>query len=166
VVRHPDGSKEGWFKIERPKVRRDNLGRATHICFAVIDSPKDQDQASDNHSSKAVVLPLTPSRRMKITGDSPITAETVEINVEILAEPGFDPKSDLDLQTLRFGSAERVNFGKGSKVLRSKPSGENLVITFDARECGLKEEDFAVKLLGSSVKGGLIHGWAGIPVRK
>jgi hypothetical protein len=166
VVRHPDGSKEGWFKIERPKVRRDNLGRATHICFAVIDSPKDQDQASDNHSSKAVVLPLTPSRRMKITGDSPITAETVEIDVEILAEPGFDPKSDLDLQTLRFGSAERVNFGKGSKVLRSKPSGENLVITFDARECDLKEGNFAAKLLGSSVKGGLIHGWAGIPVRK
>lgn len=163
VVRHPDGSKEGWFKIERPKVRRDKHGRATHICFAVIDSPKDQDQASDNHSSKAVVLPLNLPRRMKILGGAPITPETAEIDVEILAEPGFDPDKDLDLQSLRFGAAERVNFGKGGKVLRSKPSGENLVVTFDGRACGLNAEEFAAKMLGLTTKGGVFHGWARMP---
>jgi hypothetical protein len=160
VVRHPDGSKEGWHKIERPKVRQDKYGRATHICFAVIDSPKDQDKGGDIHSSKSVVLPLTLPRRMKILGGTPITPETAEIAVEILAEPGFDPNKDLDLQSLRFGAAEMVNFGKGGKVLRTKPSGGNLVVTFDGRESGFKPEDFAAKLLGRSVKGGVVHGWA------
>ena len=163
VVRHPDGTKEGWFKIERPKVRRDKHGRATHICFAVIDSPKDDDQASDNHSSKAVVLPLTLGRRMKISGDATIISETAEINVEFLAEPGFNPLADLDIQSLRFGAATLVNFGKGGKVLCSKPSGENLIVTFDGRESGLKTEDFAAKMLGRSVRGSVVHGWARTP---
>lgn len=163
VVRHPDGSKEGWFKIERPKVRQDKYGRATHIYFAVIDSPKDQDKGGDIHSSKAVVLPLTLGLRMKISGDSPITPESAEIDVEILAEPGFDPRTNLDIESLRFGAAERVNFGKGGRILRSKPSGENLVVTFDGRGSGLTAEDFAAKLLGSTVKGGVVHGWARTP---
>jgi hypothetical protein len=163
VVRHPDGSKEGWHKIERPKVRRDPYGRATHIGFAVIDCPKDQDKGGDIHSSKAVVLPLTLPRRMKILGDAPLTPATAEIQVEILAEPGFDPNKDLDLQSLRFGAAETVNFGKGGIVKSSKSLGGNLVVTFDGRACGLKPDDFAAKLLGRSVKGGVVHGWARVP---
>ena len=163
VVRHPDGSREGWFKLERPKVRQDALGRATHIYFAVIDCPKDEDKGSDNHSSKSIALPLTVGRRLSIMNKAPLTSDTPEIDVRIASEEGFDPNTDVDVQSLRFGSAGAVNFGKGGKALRTCRVGNDLVVTFSGRESGLGTDDFAAKLLGRSGKGALLIGYAALP---
>jgi hypothetical protein len=78
VVRHPDGTKEGWHKLERPNVLQDKFGRATHLYLAAMDAPKDLDLGSDGHSSKVLALPLTVERRLKLvsgldpeSGDGP-----------------------------------------------------------------------------------------------
>lgn len=163
VVRHPDGKIEAWNKIERPKVRQDEFGRATHLYLAVIDAPKEECTGTSNHSSKAVVVPLIVGRRLAILNDRPITADTAEIKVEIKAEPGFDPQADVDVKSLTFGAAELVNFGKGCRAIKSEPSGKNLVVTFDGKDNGLKDSDFAAKLLGKTAKGGILFGHVRVP---
>jgi hypothetical protein len=53
--------------VERPNVRQDEFGRATHFYQAVIDSRKDLDRRNDNHGSKIVALPMVPERRLEIS---------------------------------------------------------------------------------------------------
>ena len=120
---HPDGTKERWYKFERPAVRQDALGRATHIYFAVIDSRKDLDLGNDNHSSKIIALPLVKQRRLEILNPQPI-GDTGAIRLAIKAEGGFDPVAEVDLETLSFGVPSVVDFGKGSKAVKSEPQGE------------------------------------------
>ncbi len=163
VVRHPDGTKEGWVKLERPQVRQDELGRATHLYLAAIDCPKNLDKGGDNHSSKSLALPLTVNRRLAILNETAITADTREIRVEIQAEDGFNPQTDVVVQSLTFGASEQVNFGKGCKVLKSEKSGKNLVVTFDGTGNGLKDDDFSAKLLGKTSQGELLIGYARLP---
>lgn len=162
VITREDGTTEGWYKLERPKVRQDQYGRATHMYFAVIDHPKHQDLANDRHSSKNVAVPLRQGRRLHILNVPKITAETKAVTIKILAEPGFSPIEDIDLESLRFGATHTVNLGGGATVTHREADGDNLVIEFSG-EHGITSENFAGKLLGQYSKGGLLFGYARIP---
>ncbi len=163
IMQHVGGTHEAWYKFERPKVRQDPYGRVTHMNFAVIDVPKDDDKGSDNHSSKHVVIPLTVARRLVILNKKAITPETQAIRVKLLAEEGFDPHTDIDLQSLRFGAPEQVNFGKGCAVTDAKPHGSDLIVTFAGKGNGLTEDNFTAKLIGRTHKGSLLFGYARLP---
>lgn len=163
VVRHPDGTVERWNKVERPKVRQDEFGRATHLYLAVIDCPKDACDGTTDSSSKAVVIPLTVGRRLAILDDRALTDATREIRVEIKAEPGFDPLTAVDVDSLTFGAPREVDYGRGCRARASARSGANLVVTFDGAGHGLKPEDFAAKLIGRTKTGDLLFGYARLP---
>jgi hypothetical protein len=121
VARHEDGTKERWYKFERPNVRQDASGRATHIYFAVIDSRKDLDKGNDNHSSKIIALPLTPQRRLSLPVGTPRwRRRRVSSELTVHAEPGFRPADEVDVASLVFGAPTEVDFGKGSRALRSE----------------------------------------------
>ena len=60
---------------------------------------------------------------LTMLNEKPITAETKEVRVLIQAEKDFKPSRDLDLKSLRFGSSEEVNYGKGSKVVGTLQKG-------------------------------------------
>ncbi len=154
VIRLEDGTKEGWYKLERPKVRQDKYGRATHMYFAVMDVEKKADIGSDNHSSKNVVVPLLPGRRIKILSMGK------EIEIKILAEEGFNPQKDINIKSLKFGASKKVDFGQGSKVIRSEKSGKDLVLYFSNKNCKFTKEDFVGKLIGRDSNGKLLYGYA------
>lgn len=157
---YEDGTKVGWYKYERPKVLQDQYGRATHLYLAVIDVPKKEDKASDNHSSKNIVLPLVVGRRLKILNSDKITEDTKTIRLQIIAEEGFNPHTDVDVETLQFGAPEKVDFGYGCKPTRSEKSGKDLVVTFDAAGNGITDDNFAAKLIGKTTKGKLLFGYS------
>jgi hypothetical protein len=163
VSRQEDGTVENWWKYERLKIFQDKYGRATQGNFAVIDVEKNLDKASDNHSSKNISIPLTVGRLLTILDKKPITADTKTINVKIVAEPGFDPQKDIDINSLQFGEPEAVNFGKGGKVLKTKKSGADLIVTFDAVSSVFPEDEFAAKMLGKTTDGKLLFGYARLP---
>lgn len=160
---YEDGTKVKWYKYERPKVLQDQYGRATHLYLAVIDVPKKADKAKDNHSSKNIALPLVVGRRLKILNDNRITARTRTIRLQICAEEGFDPHTDVDVDTLRFGAPEKVDFGGGGKPIRSEKSGKDVIVTFDAAGNGFTDDDFAAKLIGQTAKGKLLFGYSRLP---
>ena len=163
IDRYEDGTKVDWFKYERPKVFQDQYGRPTHLYLAVIDVPKWQDEANDNHSSKNIVLPLVVERRLEIMNTEKITAETPGIRVKVLAEEGFDPKTQMDLASLRFGASAAVDYGGGSPVLKSEQDGEDLILVFGGAAHGITDQNFAGKLLGKTDKGELLIGYARLP---
>ena len=163
IAKYEDGTTVDWFKYERIKVLQDSLGRATQAHFAVIDTIKWNDLSNDHHSSKHICIPLTVGRLLTILHPEKIDAHTATIEVKIQAENDFDPHEDLDLNSLRFGAPEQVNFGKGSKVLSSKPSGKDLIITFSGQGNGLRDHNFAAKLLGKTRQGNLLFGYARLP---
>jgi len=160
---HEDGTVEGWWKYERLKVFQDKYGRAIQGNFAVIDVEKDLDKASDNHSSKNISIPLTAGRLLTILDKKPITATTKTVRVKIAAEEGFDPATDIDLNSLQFGDPEKVNYGKGGKVLKTEKSGNDLIVTFDAVGNGIPDDEWAAKLLGRTSSGKLLFGYARLP---
>ena len=160
---YEDGTKIGWYKYERPKILQDTHGRATHLYLAVLDVPKREDKGNDNHSSKNIALPLVVGRRLKILNRDKITADTKTIRLQIAAEAGFDPHTDVDINTLRFGAPERVDFGHGCEAIKSEKSGENLLVTFDAAGNGITDDNFAAKLIGKSTKGKLLFGYSRLP---
>lgn len=166
IMNHVDGSNEGWYKFERPKVRQDKYGRATHMNFAVIDTVKAGDLGSDNHSSKNVVIPLTISRRLHILNKKKITSSTSKIEIEILAEEGFNPHTDIDIRSLKCGIPEEVNFGKGGSVLSSKKSGANLIVTFSGKGNKVGKDDFVLKIIGKTSQGKLLFGYSKLPLNK
>ncbi len=163
VARHADGSKESWYKFERPGIRQDALGRATHIYFAVIDSRKDLDMGNDNHSSKIIALPLTVQRRLQVLDEHPITHETREIRLLIRSEDGFKPSLDVDVQSLMFGAPTKIDFGKGCRPLKSETSGTDLIVTFPVEGAGFTAEDYVGKLLGKNMRGEMLYGYARLP---
>ncbi len=160
---YEDGTKVGWYKYERPKVLQDQYGRATHLYLAVIDVPKKEDKSKDNHSSKNIVLPLVVGRRLKILNGDKITADTKTIRLQILAEEGFNPHTDVDIDTLRFGAPEEVDFGRSCKPIKSEKAGRDLVVTFDAAGNGITDDNFAAKLIGKSSKGVFLFGYSRLP---
>lgn len=160
---YEDGTKVGWYKYERMKVLQDQYGRATHMYLAVLDVPKKQDKGKDNHSSKNIALPLVVGRRLTILNDRKITADTRIIRLQIKAEKGFDPHTDIDIDTLRFGAPEKVDYGHGCKPIKSEKTGKSLVVTFEAIGNGLTDDNFVAKLIGKSATGKLLFGYARLP---
>ena len=160
---YEDGTKVGWYKYERMKVLQDQYGRATHMYLAVLDVPKKDDKGKDKHSSKNIALPLVVGRRLAILNDRKITADTKTIRLQIEAEKGFDPHTDVDVDSLKFGAPEKVDFGHGCKPISTKKSGKNLVVMFDAANNGFTNGNFAAKLIGKSAKGKLLFGYARLP---
>jgi hypothetical protein len=163
IAKYEDGTFVDWFKYERIKVLQDKYGRATQAHFAVIDVLKYYDKGSDIHSSKHICIPLTVGRLLTILDKEQITSKTKTIRVKIAAEDGFSPHTDIDVGSLRFGASEEVNFGRGSKAIRTKRSGDDLVVTFDGRGNGITDDKFAAKLLGKTSSGKLLFGYARLP---
>jgi hypothetical protein len=163
IARHEDGSVEGWFKFERMKVFQDQYGRATQANFAVIDIEKVYDKGSDIHSSKNIGIPLTVGRLLTILDKKRINANTQTVRVKIAAEPGFNPQTDVDIQSLRFGNPEDVNYEKGGKMLSSEKSGDDLIVTFNGVGNGIPADEFAAKMLGKTSDGKLLYGYARLP---
>lgn len=162
MMTYEDGTKERWYKWERPKVRLDQYGRATHMNFGVLDVPKGEDKCDDNHSSKNVVIPLLVPRRLEIIK----TDDPTRVRVKVKAEPDFNPHKDLDLKSLYFGAAEEVNFGRGAAVVKSKKTGKDLILSFETKACGFTADNFAAKLIGKTASGELLLGWARLPQLK
>lgn len=160
---YEDGTKVRWYKYERPKVLQDQHGRATHLHLAVIDVPKKEDLSKDIHSSKNIVLPLVVGRRLKILNNDKITPDTGTIRLQITAEEGFDPNRDVDVDSLRFGAPEKVDFGGGCKAIKSEKTDRDLVVTFDGSGNGLTDDNFAAKLIGKTSEGKLLFGYSRLP---
>lgn len=151
IFRHEDGVVEDWHKIERPRVIQDDKGRATHMLFAVIDDAKEVDKPNDNHSSKAIVVEITPPRTIHIRKQ--------DDRLQVAVEGG----SDIDPASVRFGAPSRVDFGKTAAPLSVKPNGPNLIAEFSASDCGFEPKDRIAKLIAKKRKGGLVFGYAALP---
>lgn len=165
VARHSDGSVEDWYKLERPKVYLDESGRAAYLNLAVVDTIKAEDKASDNHSAKNIVLPLNKGLMLEVLNETTITGTTTEIRIRVKAEAGFNPQTDLDLNTLVFGSHSKVNYGNGFKASGSEAEGDDLIITFTGKsgESGITASEFAPKLIGKDKSGKMVYGYARLP---
>ncbi|MDO6818511.1 glycoside hydrolase family protein [Zobellia sp. 1_MG-2023] len=160
---HENGTKEDWHKYERIRILQDEKGRAIAANFAVIDTLKYEDLPNDNHSSKLIVVPLTKEKLLTVLNDKKITSSTKEIKLKIEAESDFNPHTDIDLGSLRFGASEQVNFGKGSKIKRTEKTGKDLILIFNGKGNGLTDDNFAGKLLGKDKKGKLLFGYTRLP---
>ena len=162
ISKHQNGTVENWFKYERPKVLQDEYGRVTQMNFAVIDTIKWEDLPNDRHSSKNICIPMNKGLLLSVLNKEPIGPKTKEIDVLIRTEEDMSP-ADIDLTTLRFGTHSEVNYGRGSKVLRSKQVEEGLILTFRAKGSGITAEEFAPKLIGRYKNGNLVYGYAKVP---
>ena len=163
VIRHEDGRIEDWFKLERIKILQDEYGRAIQANFAVIDTLKSEDKANDNHSSKNVSIPLNPGVLLTILDKEPITSNTSAIRVKIAAEKGFNPQTEVDVASLRFGASTEVNFGRGCTALKTENSGSDLIVIFNGKGSGITDDEFAPKLIGRTKSGKLLYGYARLP---
>lgn len=163
IARYEDGTKEDWYKFERIRFLQDEHGRPTVAHFAVIDSDKYTDQPNDIHNGKNICIPLTVGRLAEVLNTEPITAATQEIRVKIKAEAGFNPLTDMDLTSLRFGDSIEINYGRGANVVKSEVSGKDLIVCFNGQESGFTSDNWAGKLLGKTSNGTLLFGWARLP---
>ena len=163
IAVHEDGRAEDWFKYERIKMYQDKYGRAVQANFAVIDTLENEDKPFDNHSSKNISIPLNPGVLLTILDKKPITAQTKTIRLKIQAEDGFNPQTDIDLNSLRFGASTEVNYGRGSKLLKTETDGNDLIVTFDGKGNGMTEDEFAPKLIGKYKNGKMLYGYARLP---
>ncbi len=159
---YTDGTKNTWYKFERPKVLQDELGRATHLSLAVMDVSKGADKGNDNHSSKNMIMPLATEKIISIVGADSITKDTKRISLKIESEDGFNAQTDMDMKTLRFGSDSVVNHGGGCKPVSTKPDGEDLIVYFEG-DNGLTHHDYDFKLLGRTKSDDLVFGYALLP---
>lgn len=163
VAVHADGQVEDWFKYERFKVYQDKFGRAIQANFAVIDTLKNEDKPFDHHSSKNISIPLNPGLLLTILDEKPITSGTKTIRVKIQAEEGFNPQKDIDVNSLRFGASEEVNYGRGCQVLTTENAGKDLIVTFNGKGNGITKDEFAPKLIGKYKDGRMLYGYARLP---
>lgn len=166
VIKHTNGDVEDWYKLERPKVQTDSIGRATYIHFAVVDAVKDADAGpNDGHSSKNIIAPLVKSRKMEVLNTDVITASTTNIRVRIMKEADFNP-ADINLSSLVFGSYDKVNHGNGFTATSSEYDADgNLVVTFTgvAGASGITADEFAPKMIGETNAGDIVYGYAKLP---
>lgn len=163
IAVHEDGRVEDWFKYERIKILQDKYGRAIQANFAVIDTLKKEDKPFDNHSSKNISIPLNPGVLLTILDKKPISSKTKTIRLKIEAEEGFNPQTEVDVNSLRFGSSKEVNYGRGSAVLSTENSGKDLIVIFDGEGNGITEDEFAPKLIGKYKNGRVLYGYARLP---
>ncbi|NJB83454.1 hypothetical protein [Wenyingzhuangia aestuarii] len=155
-----DGTRTHWYKLERPHVLQDQFGRATHLSLAVIDVPKEDDLAKDNHNSKNIVIPLVVPKRITMLNKTQVDSTTKNIKILIRSEKGFNAQKDINIKTLRFGATEEVDFGRGCKVIKTKQKGKDLIVEFDGLGNGITESNFVGKLLGKTNKGELLIGYS------
>ncbi len=160
---HKDGEVEHWFKYERLKVFQDKYGRVTQTNFAVIDTIKWEDLPNDKHSSKNICIPMNKGVLLSVLNEKEITPSTRTIEVKIAAEEGFDPQTQVDVQSLRFGSYTEVNFGRGCKPTKTRTSGKDLIVTFNGKGSGITADEFAPKMIGKDKSGNLLYGYARLP---
>lgn len=160
---HADGEVEHWFKYERPKVFQDKYGRAIQMNFAVIDTVKWNDLPNDKHSSKNISIPLNKGMLLSVLNEKGITSSTRAIEVKITAEEGFNPQTDVDVESLRFGSYTEVNFGRGCKAVKTRDSDKDLIVVFNGRGNGITADEFAPKMIGKDKHGNMIYGYARLP---
>lgn len=160
---HSNGEVEHWFKYERLKIFQDDHGRAIQANFAVIDTIKWEDLPGDRHSSKNICIPLKKGLLIEVLNDTEITPSTRSIELRIRAEENFNPTTDLDINTLRFGSHTEVNYGRGSTPISHKVSGKDLIITFKGKGSGITPDEFAPKLIGKDIHGNMVFGYARLP---
>lgn len=163
VAVHKDGKKEDWYKFERMRMYQDEYGRAIQANFAVIDANKHEDLPNDKHSSKNISIPLNPGMLLSLENKAPFTRKTKEIKVRIKGEKNFDPNKEVDVKSLRFGASSEVNYGRGAKALRGEKDGKDLVVTFEAKDHCIGEDEFAPKMLGKNKKGEMIFGYSRLP---
>ena len=160
---YTDGTIVGWYKAERPKVVQDKHGRVTHISLAMIDVVKKQDKGNDNHSSKHITLPVVVEGLTETLNEKPITSETQEVRVKLIAEEGFDPIKDVDVTSLYFGDPKEVNYGRGMKATDSTPEGKDLIVTFTGTGSGITAESFTGKILGKRTDGSVYYAYPRLP---
>lgn len=163
IARHADGKKEDWFKFERMKVYQDAYGRAIQANFAVVDTLKPQDRPNDNHSSKNICIPLNPGVLLTVLNEKPVTPKTKTIRLRIQAEEGFNPQTDVDVSSLRFGASTEVNYGRGCKPAKTENDGNDLIVTFSGNDHGITDAEFAPKLIGKYKDGRMLYGYARVP---
>lgn len=163
VSRHEDGSVERWFKYERAKVFQDRQGRPVQMNFAVIDTIKWEDLPNDNHSSKNICIPLRRDLLLDVLNRKPITSSTEKIELCIKGEDDFKPASRLDIGSLRFGSYNEVNYGRGARPVAWRSEGDDLIVTFDGNGSGIDADEFAPKLIGKDKDGEPVAGYARLP---
>ncbi|CAZ95057.1 glycoside hydrolase family protein [Zobellia galactanivorans] len=163
VFRYSDGTVNEWCKFERPKVVQDEFGRATNLSLAVIDVEKHLDLGNDQHNSKQVILPLLTERLIEIVNTDIITSNTQEVKIRIKAEKDYNPADTIDIESLRLGVSEAVNFGGGLKPVASKVVKGDLEVTFiwDGSEIGSSNYD--LKILGRAMTGEVVFGYALLP---
>lgn len=155
---YEDGTLTHWYKLERPHVLQDEFGRVTHLSLAVIDVPKADDLAKDKHNSKNIIMPLVLHKRIKMLNKNKVNKNTTSIKILIKSEKGFNAKKDIDISSLRYGASEEVNYGRGSKIIRTQARGSDLVLIFNGY--GITDSNFAGKLLGKTKRGKLLIGFS------
>jgi hypothetical protein len=104
-------------------------------------------------------MPLMVHKKLKLMNEVRIDANTVNIKVEIISEPGFNAQTQLDISSLRYGASEEVNFRRGSIVIGSKNDGNDLIVEFDGKGNDITNNNFAGKILGKTNSGDLIIGF-------
>jgi hypothetical protein len=114
------------------------------------------------YGSKSLIIPLQTEKLISIESSTPITKDTKIIALKIESEKGFDARTDVKVDSLRFGSDSVVNFGKGCVPVASKAVGSSLLVTFEGIH-GLTHHDFDFKLLGLTKDDSLIFGYALLP---
>ncbi|TWT78850.1 Amylopullulanase precursor [Planctomycetes bacterium CA13] len=157
---YEDGTRTFWYKVERPNVLQDEHGRATHLSLAAIDVKKADDYGNDNHSAKHLVIPLVVYRRVSMLNTTPVKQNTLQIKVLIHSEDGFNASQDLDLDSLRLGASEAVNYGRGARLVSTDPHRDGLVLTFDGTANGITAKNFVCKLIGKTKRGELVVGYS------
>ena len=114
-----------WFKFERMRVFQDEYGRVVQANFAVIDCAKKYDRGSDIHSSKNITIPVNPGRRVESFRKTRKGWE-----MRIAKERGFNPLSDVDVNSLILGPQTMVAFGAGVKAIGTAEAAGDLVVIF------------------------------------
>lgn len=154
-AKHANGDVEKWHKYERPRVYQDEQGRAIYMNFAVIDCVKQSDLGSDTHSSKNINMPLTKQLLLEVQSINSTSA-----TVLVKAEDGFNPKTDLNFSTLKFGSHDNVNYGNGFSYSSHAASGDDVVVTFTGDAGSINDGEWAPKMLGTKTDGSIAFGYA------
>lgn len=167
--RHADGKAEPWFKYERAKVFQDEYGRVIQMNFAVIDTLKNEDKPNDTHSSKNICISMNKGLLLEVLNTQPINSKTKKIELRIKGEApkngqkGFYPAEEVDIKSLIFGSYKEVNYGRGAHAIKVRTEGNDLIVTFNSKDSGIDETEWAPKLIGRDKSGHLLWGYARLP---
>lgn len=100
---------------------------------------------------------------LEVLNTTPINATTRKIELRIKGESDFQPAEEVDVKTLTFGSYREVNFGRGARAVKSRVEGNDLIVTFNAKGCGIDADEWAPKLIGRDKAGKLLWGYARLP---